>query len=335
MGHAEPNLKSLIAAAMQEAEVDDEVKTASAETTPEEETSTGATTSETTEVETEKTADVMDFAEQLDALGDQFIKQASPQADLKGRVLAKLGAKGKGGTIAPTYKPQAETNLNTILRGKEPKKDKAHSQIPMIPPMESVNKLQTNIDDDATRHQMTPDNIMKTSEAYKVKMAGLRARVLNKLAVQKVSAPRSAANPADEAAPKQPQQGDRALIGSNEAATKYTKGRAKATIKSVLRGALDEPALTKSTDSKLHENLANTGKAGVKISQARDYLRKVASRAGTPEHARLIERLQQVREKTAAAKNMRSSIKEAMEKKAFFNGSQRVSSSQMAPETGA
>lgn len=69
----------------------------------------------------------------------------------------------------------------------------------------------------------------------------------------------------------------RRLIQSNQAAIDYTKGDAKGPQKSQLKEVLDEPALTSSTDSKLEENLRNTGKAGVKIAGARDALEKVAA----------------------------------------------------------
>jgi hypothetical protein len=69
----------------------------------------------------------------------------------------------------------------------------------------------------------------------------------------------------------------RRLIQSNQAAIDYTKGDAKGPQKTQLKEVLDEPALSSSTDSKLEENLRNTGKAGVKIAGARATLEKVAA----------------------------------------------------------
>lgn len=65
-------------------------------------------------------------------------------------------------------------------------------------------------------------------------------------------------------------------IQSNSAAIGYTKGDAKGPQKTQLKEVLDEPALSKKTDSKLEENLRNTGKAGVKIAAARAVLTKIA-----------------------------------------------------------
>lgn len=89
---------------------------------------------------------------------------------------------------------------------------------------------------------------------------------------------------ASQAGPKQPgdptggfgNQG-RKHIASNGAAINYTKGDAKGPQKTQLKEVLDEPALSKKTDSKLQENLRNAGKAGVKIAAAREALQKIAS----------------------------------------------------------
>ena len=66
-------------------------------------------------------------------------------------------------------------------------------------------------------------------------------------------------------------------IASNSAAMGYTKGDAKGPQKQQLKEVLDEPALSRRTDSKLQENLRNTGSAGVKIAAARVALQKIAS----------------------------------------------------------
>lgn len=69
----------------------------------------------------------------------------------------------------------------------------------------------------------------------------------------------------------------RSALKSNSAPVAFTKGQAKAPQKTLLKEVLTEPALTKSTDGKLQENLRNTAKAGVKIAaeQARVYLQKI------------------------------------------------------------
>jgi hypothetical protein len=68
----------------------------------------------------------------------------------------------------------------------------------------------------------------------------------------------------------------RKYIASNDAARNYTKGDAKGPVKTQLKEVLEQPALTSSTDSKLEENLRNTGKAGVKIAAAKAALTKIA-----------------------------------------------------------
>jgi hypothetical protein len=89
---------------------------------------------------------------------------------------------------------------------------------------------------------------------------------------------------ATQSGPKQPgdptggfgNQG-RKHIASNAAAIGYTKGDAKGPQKAQLKEVLDEPALSKRTDSKLQENLRNAGSAGVKIAAAKALLEKIAS----------------------------------------------------------
>jgi hypothetical protein len=281
-------------------------------------------------------ADLLTLADQLDEVADQLTKEASVQGSAMSQVLAKLAVQNatrppKGSAApGPAYHPQAQTNMGTFLKGKEPKKDKSRlSNIPMAPPMESVNKLETNVREDAAVHQETPDNILKTSAERRQKIAAIAQRVMRKLAGEdvssaKIGAPKATRNLADEAAPAQPQQGDRSLISSNEAATRYTKRQAKATPKKVLKDVLQEPALSKATDSKLQENLVNTGAAGVKISSAQrsavlGELQKVASRVGSPEHAWLNQQVHRFREKRAAAARSRESIRGAVEKASFFN----------------
>jgi hypothetical protein len=94
---------------------------------------------------------------------------------------------------------------------------------------------------------------------------------------------------ADQSSPRQPgdptagfgNQG-RSHIQSNSAAINYTKKDAKGPQKSQLKEVLDEPALSAKHDSKLQENLRNTGAAGVKIAAAaRAYLQKVAEEGCT------------------------------------------------------
>lgn len=75
----------------------------------------------------------------------------------------------------------------------------------------------------------------------------------------------------------------RRLIASNQAVINATKRDAKGPVKNQLHEVLEEPALNAGTDSKLQENLRNTGKAGVKIAAARAVLEKVAAQGCTCE----------------------------------------------------
>lgn len=79
------------------------------------------------------------------------------------------------------------------------------------------------------------------------------------------------------AANKQDGNSGTSLVGSNSAAINYTKKDAKSLVKSPLKEVLDQPAFSEKHDSKLQENLRNTGKAGVKIAGVQAQLRKIAS----------------------------------------------------------
>lgn len=74
-----------------------------------------------------------------------------------------------------------------------------------------------------------------------------------------------------------PSNPGRELISSNAAVVAATKAKAKAPQKKLLSQVLTEPALSKSTDSKVHENLRNATKGGVKIAAARVLLQKIAA----------------------------------------------------------
>jgi len=67
------------------------------------------------------------------------------------------------------------------------------------------------------------------------------------------------------------------LVGSNSAAINYTKRDAKKKVVAPLKEVLDQPAFSEKHDSKLQENLRNTGKAGVKIAGVQARLQKIAS----------------------------------------------------------
>jgi hypothetical protein len=76
--------------------------------------------------------------------------------------------------------------------------------------------------------------------------------------------------------PKPPSNPGREMISSNAAVVAATKAKAKAPQKKLLSQVLSEPAQSKSTDSKVHENLRNATKGGVKIAAAKVLLQKIA-----------------------------------------------------------
>jgi hypothetical protein len=93
-----------------------------------------------------------------------------------------------------------------------------------------------------------------------------------------------------ESAPTTGEAQGRELISSNEAAINATKRDAKTmNARAALKDLLSEEALSSSYDRVLNETLDNTPSAGVKISAARELLKKVA--ASSPEMAKKIRAL--------------------------------------------
>lgn len=81
--------------------------------------------------------------------------------------------------------------------------------------------------------------------------------------------------------PKPPSNPGRELIASNSAVVNAKKVQAKAPQKKLMSQVLTEPALSQAHDSKVHENLRNATKGGVKIAAARELLKKVAEEGCT------------------------------------------------------
>lgn len=326
-----PTLKDMVDSVLQQGETESKTAEASPPAAPAaEQASTPAAEEGHSKI---SSADALALADSLDAAGEEGTPAAAPgqakEASGLESVLSKLGA-GAGPT-APQYAPEAETNLGTTIKPAEPKKDKAKT-VPAVSesPVESLGgppKLQTNAEQDTPGK--TPDNLLKASQARAEKISVLKGSILSKLAGEdispaSISSPTQAQNPEDEAAPAQPQGGDRAMVGSTASAIGYTKGQAKATPKRMLRQVLREPAQSRATDSKLHENLKNTPAAGVKISSADrgravELLRKVASRPGSSEHAWLAEQVHQIREKRAATQKNAEAVRVALRRRSFLS----------------
>lgn len=88
----------------------------------------------------------------------------------------------------------------------------------------------------------------------------------------------------------------RSAIGSNQAAINMKKIDGKAPQKKQLAEVLTEPAQSKATDSKIHENLRSAGKAGVKIAAATAFLQKIASDEKDPRHEKLKAALEKAKQ---------------------------------------
>lgn len=84
----------------------------------------------------------------------------------------------------------------------------------------------------------------------------------------------------------------RSHIESNQAAINMKKVDGKAPQKKMLSEVLTEPAMSKSHDSKVHENLRNASKGGVKIAAVKAYLQKIASDEKDPRHEQLKKALE-------------------------------------------
>ena len=93
------------------------------------------------------------------------------------------------------------------------------------------------------------------------------------------AAPPPGAAPAGEQVPSEPSDvtSQKSMISSNEAAINYTKGQAKADPKKDVNQVLTEPALSSAHDKVLNEVFENTGRAGVKISSAKEPMKKTAT----------------------------------------------------------
>ena len=317
-----PSLHEMIEAAVREADTDDQVEKTASDNTAQEEQGKEASTQQ----EGFTSAEITGLADELEKVAAEL---SSPDEDVEPNAYEKVLNK----LSASANPPQAETNLDTVLKAKEPKKDAATAQPPMKPTVKATSnsKSKTALETDDTKpteNTKQKDNILKTSSEEK--RDEVRNKILQKLGGEDVSpasisGKKNARNPEDEEPPSQPQQGDRALIASNEAATNYNKRQAKSTVKKVLKDVLDEPALSKAHDGKLHENLANAERAGVKLSHVREQLKKVAhqgcscAQEGTCPYCELQTKLHNLQEKQAASKTKVAKLKKALRKNSFFS----------------
>lgn len=84
----------------------------------------------------------------------------------------------------------------------------------------------------------------------------------------------------------------RGPLESNMAAINMKKVDGKGPQKKMLAEVLTEPAYSKAHDSKVHENLRNASKGGVKIAAAKALLQKIAEDKDDPRHEQLKKALE-------------------------------------------
>lgn len=102
-------------------------------------------------------------------------------------------------------------------------------------------------------------------------------------------------------------------VSSADAAINLKKKDAKSPVKSQLGQVIDEPAFSRAHDSKVHENLRNADKGGVKIAAARTHMAKIAAGGctcggkGECEFDLLKEAAERARGKVKAANSMNPS----------------------------
>lgn len=97
-----------------------------------------------------------------------------------------------------------------------------------------------------------------------------------------------------QTAPTTGEGGGRELVSSNESAMNASKGQAKSQNKGALSELLTEPSMSAAHDQTLSKSLDNTSSAGVKISAARELLKKYA--ASSPEAAQKLAALAKLAE---------------------------------------
>ena len=103
----------------------------------------------------------------------------------------------------------------------------------------------------------------------------------------------------------------RSLVQNKDQIKNVTKREAKAPRKAELAQVLTEPALTKSTDSKVQDNLRNAAKGGVKIAEAVETLQKIAADPNDPRHEALKQAIADRKAAKESGENMESDEKKS------------------------
>lgn len=247
------------------------------------------------EEEQEKKAGAdMDFdklAMALDAAGDLLIKEADS--------IENGGESKQGGEQLPTASP---------VGGKQPyKHDKSKHPVPTSSssvstkdnpgaatamatnegkkpggaPYPAKGVLKTAADSVKDKVQAAKDGEKKDDKKDEKDTEKKAASEAVDYILGKVAEIRGGGETLDDKSAPVPSNPGRQLISSNKAVTDATRAQAKAPRKAELAQVLTEPAMTRSTDSKVHENLRNASKGGVKIAAAKVLLEKIAAEGCT------------------------------------------------------
>jgi len=215
---------------------------------------------------------------------------------------------GQGpGALQVMQATSSETNIDAGDRGQATSKN----QPPRSPALQAEQVQEGNAGtgletNDDMQHPEQPVEPIKNEKTSSAKLASRNLERLMKVGAKKTAAPvkllrklaEDAINPAQISSPanvdpSQPPPGaapsgeevpsepsdvtsQKSMISSNESAINYTKGQAKANPKSDVAQVLTEPPLSSSTDKVLNEAFDNTGRAGVKISSAKQPMQKTA-----------------------------------------------------------
>jgi hypothetical protein len=256
----------------------------------------------------EKESSAFDFSDP-----DELLKLASALDELGDKLADSKyvgGEKSQGGEVLPTA---------SAVPGKQPyKKDSSKSHnIPASTPEKSTSDnpgaaTATETDDKPgkllkyLRAKYPNKGVLRTSsEAGQEKKSAALEYILGKVATfgaQEKKMGGETLDSASEQGPKPPSDSKggnnaRSHIRSNNAAIDMKKVEGKEPQKKMLSEVLTEPALSKGHDSKVHENLRNASKGGVKIAAAKAFLRKIAADECHPQHEKLKEALKKRLEK--------------------------------------
>jgi hypothetical protein len=257
--------------------------------TPAENASTAPERNEEAPAEAEKTsaAFVEKLASALEYCNEHFLKEAvgkpePPTSHTPPQASKDVGA-GKGtGAYA--------TDLDTApggggMQSTETGEATSQQQAPKNPPKDVASPGQVNPDNALlTDMKDRPGGSEDWTNTDKMKQAQVRrvfgimkraadaenpAKIKAKITNPHQSSPEGA-DVAEAGVPSQPGEvtKQKSMIASNMAAINYKKKKAKDVPKARMGEVLSEPAQKKSTDPVLHNNLSNTGKAGVKIASA-------------------------------------------------------------------